>query len=306
MWKRDESICNCGPRYTAEVLGRCLYCSRPKGDAQTMGRRKGSGEKQEKKTPVKIRPIPRKHAGKITEPWAIMERLIEEVDHFAHLKGARIKLWWQKDWKADVDGIATGAQVCKASELDRNIAEEAGAETPDVFIKLPESQWPALDATEKEHRIFHELCHVKPAKNANGNQKRDSKDRPLWRLSRHPITAFHEEIERYGIDRVISHNEEVLKAIRHADRPLEKEFDKAEARASADWERLGIDALQKHDSRITDTAINQLLARFTTCGDVRAAMLAKPEWWAKDAGVNRRYKEPVESAINQMLAQATA
>jgi hypothetical protein len=194
-----------------------------------MGRKKSTGEKPEKKTATKVRPIPRKHAGKVTEPWSIMERLIAECEFFAPLKDAKIKLWWQKDWKADVDGIATGAQVCKASEIDRNLVEESGSgETVDVFIKLPEAQWPGLDDIEKEHRLFHQLCHVKPAKDSNGKQKRDTKDRLLWRLGRHPIAAFHEEVARYGVDKIIGHNGAVLAAIAHTNRPMEALFDAAE------------------------------------------------------------------------------
>ncbi len=193
-----------------------------------MRRKKASTEKQPKKTAVKLRAIPRKHAGKITEPWAIMEGLIEECCFFAPLKIAKIKLWWQKDWKVDVDGIATGAQCSKASEMDRILAEEASGETVDLFIKLPETQWATLDEREKERRIFHELCHFKPANDSNGNQKRDAKDRLLWRLSRHPITAFAQEIERFGVDEVLGANAKIVEAIRHAERPMEKLFDQAE------------------------------------------------------------------------------
>ena len=110
-----------------------------------MARKKESGDKAEKRSPTKIKPIPRKHAGKITAPWILMERLIAEVEAFAHLKAAKIKLWWQKDWKADVDGVAIGAQVCKASEVDRNLVEESSGETIDLFIKLPEAVWTTLD-----------------------------------------------------------------------------------------------------------------------------------------------------------------
>ncbi|MBN2579129.1 MAG: hypothetical protein JXB10_09075 [Pirellulales bacterium] len=195
-----------------------------------MGRKRKNEnvEAKEKKSPIKVKPIPRMHAGKVTEPWRIMERLIAECTEFAHLKVAKIKLWWQRDWKADVDGIATGAQVCKASEIDRNLAEESSGETVDLFIKLPEVQWPTLDDAEKEHRLYHELLHIMSAKDFNGNQKRDSKDRLLWRLRKHPIQAFHEEIERYGADKVIGHNAAIVASIAHAERPMEKIFDRAE------------------------------------------------------------------------------
>jgi len=268
-----------------------------------MGQRKNdsSREPKEKKTPVKIRPIPRKHAGKVTEPWAIMERLIDEVAHFSHLKVARIKLFWQKDWKADVDGIATGAQVCKASELDRNIAEDAGAETPDVFIKLPESQWPTLDAIEKEHRIFHELCHVKPAKDANGEQKIDSKDRLLWRLGRHPITAFHEEIERYGVEAVIGHNAKIVESIAYADRPMEKIFDKSESAAAIgdSWKNNHVSAAGFTEKQIEALESSGIL----NLGQLQEAMNRGNQWWAKNSGVSGSLRQGIEDAFNAYLME---
>lgn len=222
-----------------------------------MGRkRSNTGEKAEKKTATKVQPIPRKHSGKVTEPYAIMESMIAEKPCFEHLKVAKIKLWWQKDWKADVDGIATGAQCCKASELDRNLSEESGNGTVDLFIKLPRDQWSTLDETEKQHRIFHELCHFRPAMNAEGNQKQDTKDRLLWRMRRHPVAAFYEEIEEFGIDRIVNHNETVVKAIHHADRPMEKIFDASEEKAADTddnatpnpkaWRRWKVDCLAEY------------------------------------------------------------
>ncbi|MFH0982812.1 MAG: putative metallopeptidase [Planctomycetota bacterium] len=193
-------------------------------------RAKRQGQQEEKRTKIKVRPIPRKSGGKVTEPWAILEALLKDDPSFNQIRNCRVRLWWQKDWKVDPDGITTGAMVCKASEIDRNLVEETGGETPDVFIKLPEKQWPMLDEREKEHRIFHELCHVHPAKDANGEQKRDEKNRWLWRLGRHPVTAFHEELAKYGAEMVIGHNQAVLDAMRRADAPLYAETEKTAAK----------------------------------------------------------------------------
>lgn len=279
-----------------------------------MGRKKGSST-EEKKTPVKLRPIARKHAGKITEPWAIMEKMIAEKPCFEHLKVAKIKLWWQKDWKADVDGIATGAQVCKASEIDRNLAEESGGETVDLFIKLPEQQWPTLDETEKRHRIFHELCHIRPAKNAEGNQKRDSKDRLLWRLRRHPITAFPEEIEEFGIERVIGHNASVLDSIRLADRPMEKLFDQAEANAAGANGQVNGETPKLSDPEPWLTAkISEIgfksnhqealeLAGIHTAGELQQRIKRHGDFWPKESGVHTRFKTAIEDVFNTHVSK---
>jgi len=273
--------------------------------SDTVGR-KNLENTEEKRTPVKMRPIVRKHQGKVTEPWKILERLIAEVPEFEHLKAANVKLYWSKDWKADVDGIATGAQVCKASEIDRLLVEEGGGDTPDVFIKLPEKQWPALDDTEKDHRLFHELCHVKPAKDANGDQKRDSKGRWLWRLARHPITAFHEEIKRYGVDRVLGHNAEVVKAIEEAERPLLAAAEKAEAektamvQTSADWRKLPITkTLTLTESIVAKCGAKDIL----TLGDFQQFQAKHGEFWAKELGLKGNQKEAVTAAFDRFWAE---
>lgn len=283
-----------------------------------MGRKRQSGEKPEKKTPIKIRMIPRKHAGKITEPWVIMEKMIAEKPCFGQLQCCKPRLVWAKDWKADVDGIATGAQVSKASELDRNLSEESAGETVDVFIKLPEQAWPTLDEIEKRHRIFHELCHIRPACNAKGEQKRDAKDRLLWRMRRHPITAFHEEIEEFGIERVIGHNGKVLESISHAERPMERLFDQAEARATAagrndngqqlaatpgdpdtddSWKKMSLAAAAfkaNHQDALEAAGIQ-------TLGELQEKMNRHGGFWCKELGINGRFKEPIEDCFNHYL-----
>ena len=99
-----------------------------------MGRKK-SRDATEKKTPVKIRQIERKHAGKVQEPWRILERLIGEVEAFGCLEPAKWVLLWRKDWKPDVDQVVTCAQVKRASEIDRTLAGF------DLALMLPELAW---------------------------------------------------------------------------------------------------------------------------------------------------------------------
>lgn len=180
-----------------------------------------------KQKPISCYPVPAKNdKGKKTEPWAIMERLLKECREFDPIKLCRIRLFWQKSWKVDADGIATGAMVSKASEIDRNLVESSGGETPDVIIKIAEKVWPHLNDQGKERVIYHELCHIHPALDSLGEQKYDSKDRPLWRIGRHPVTAFAEEIARYGVDTVLGTNASIVDAGQAADAPLLAEAEK--------------------------------------------------------------------------------
>jgi len=173
----------------------------------------------EKRVPIKLRPVLRKHAGKITEPFRIMERLLNECEELEPIQDANIRLYWRKDWQADVDGVVVGAQCAKATDRERLLTEESG-ERVDLIILLPGQTWDTLDDTEKEHRLYHELCHFAPALGSNGNQKLDEKDRPQWRLKRHPIVAFPSEVKRYGADSVLHRNDILAEALEAAETPL--------------------------------------------------------------------------------------
>jgi hypothetical protein len=263
-------------------------------------------DSDDKRTPVKLRPILRKHKGKITEPYEILERLLKECDCFADVKDAAFRLYWRKDWQVDVDGVVIGAQVCKASERERLLAEEA-SESLDLQILLPEKAWPTLNDEEKEHRIFHELCHCRAARDSNGEQKFDSKDRPIWRLRRHPIVAFSEEIERFGIDRVVGHNASMVEAVESADLPLFANQADENGAARGNGKALAktpIEALQFHSEKISDRQITLLSdAGLDTVGKLIAHMDEQKEWWHRGVkGIGKDSKGPIEDAVAAIQA----
>jgi hypothetical protein len=271
-------------------------------------------EKLEKKIQTKLAPI-----SPNTEPWKVLKATIKEMVaedevRFGHLQNCKLRLFWAKDWKADADQIVVGAQVCKANEIDRLLVEggEGKGESPDIFIKLPKTQWPKLDQDEKTHRLYHELCHIRPALDTAGNQKRDSLDRPLWRLGRHPITAFHEEVERFGVDRVLGHNGTILKSIETADRPLLAAMEKANAAEDAadesaaaagsmpaskstnidtdadGWKRLAITELQLPPA--VETFV--ISAGYRRIGKFSEYMAEKADFWDRDLKVGDQRKPP--------------
>jgi len=241
-----------------------------------MGRKK-SKDVTEKKKPVKVRQIERKHAGKVQEPWRIMEGLIDKVEELHILKPAKWVLLWRKDWKPDVDKVVTAAQVRRASEIDRTLAGY------DLALMLPELAWKGWDAIDKEWRIFHELCHVRPVLDTEGNQVRDEKDRLQWRLRKHPITAFPEEIERYGLERVLQSSQRMEKAIEDADRPLLKAAEQAAKgkEGPVDWRKLPIDNLTLTDSVAAKCDEKDIL----TLGDFQAFQQKHGDHWARELGL---------------------
>lgn len=289
----------------------------------TMPRRKKENVK-DKRTPIKVKPIQRKVGGKVTEPWAILERLLKDVHGFDPIRNCRVRLFWQRDGKMDVDGIAVGATVCKANEIDRNLAEESGGETPDIFIKIAEKTWSQLDAKQRERLLFHELCHVHPAKDANGEQKMDSKDRPLWRIGKHPITAFHEELARYGAEMVIGSNQAVLDAAARADAPLLAEGERVAserkaatagettptnppANAPGNWEGIELCDVPNMPPAALKAFNKATPDPLVTLGDLSAYQAKKGDFWAKDLpGVGPALREKIENAMTEFWASRKA
>jgi hypothetical protein len=271
--------------------------------------KRGSGASKEKKTPVKLFPIERVNAGRVTDPWKRMESLIKEMSEktrFEHLKKVKIRMFWTKDWKIDADGLATGAKVAKASERDRLLAEENGGESPDFFIILPKEQWPHLTDAEKEQRLFHELCRIRPSMDANGKQKFDTKDRPLWRLGRIPIVAFPEEIERFGIESVLGRNDRIKASADAANQPLFSRMAETgepvagSVKPSEAWKNQPITMLPAPP--VVQSYLDA--AGMSTIGKLSEHMRVSGQFWAKDLKVGgtrkpANFEQHVENAFEK-------
>lgn len=273
---------------------------------QNMGRRK-SLDVTEKRKPVHVRPIERKHAGKIQEPYRIMEELIPE--HHDALKEATILLCWRKGWKPDVDKVLTLARIKKASDLDKALGSRFG-DNYDFVMQLNEDNWSGLCDRDKRMVIDHELCHAAPDLDRDGNQKRDTKERLCWRCRKHPIQEFPEIVDRYGVDAALRRNEAALEAADRATMPLfanqkdeaaEPKSDNGKVAAKADpdaWQKKPISALV-----LSDKAADALEeAGIKTLGELSAAMIRGGEWWAKNNKIHGRFRQPIEEAINAYLS----
>jgi len=124
-------------------------------------------------------------------------KLMAEVRKKFHpdTEKARIALAWRKGTKADVDGHVVLGRCVKASELQRELA------VWDFVILLNHEVWNDKDFTvDKQSALLdHELCHCEQVLDAEGDQKKDSNDRLLWRTRRHDIEEFHSIVQRHGV-----------------------------------------------------------------------------------------------------------
>jgi hypothetical protein len=247
----------------------------------------------DKRKPVNVRPIERKHAGKIVEPYKIMEALIEE--HHSELEGATILLCWRKGWKADVDKVLTLARMKKASDLDRAIGSRF-ADSYDFVMQLNEDCWPGLSDTKKRMVIDHELCHGAPDLDCDGEQKIDTRDRWCWRLRKHPIQEFPEIIERYGADEALGINDVALAAAENAKRPLLAAMEGNDNASPRTLAGMPIEELESHG--VKPRQITALTKRFDSVGELVDHMRDQAEWWHQEVpGIGPETKAIVEDAV---------
>ena len=264
-----------------------------------MGRKKSKAV-EEKRKAVNVRPIERKHSGKVTEPYRIMEAVIVEhhtgtVDGVQrHLELAKIILLWRKGWRPDVDKILVLAGIKKASDLDHAIAAMVG-DGYDFAMQLNEEAWAGLSDDKKRQVMDHELCHAAPDLDRDGNQKLDAKERLCWRVRKHPIQEFPEIVARYGVDECLNLNAVAQKAVEDADRPLLA----AAEQVAVEFRSRPVEALAEANPKITNAQIAKLhLAGIDTLGELADLMEREATWWHKHVrGFGKDTAPPIEDAL---------
>ena len=125
--------------------------------------------------------------------YAILDRLIER--YHEHLTNARIAIAWNLTWQPDVDGRCTLGKCKKASDLDRELAPY------DIVVMLRHEFFEDAEVTDaqREALIDHELSHAEIVRDDNGEPKRDTKDRVLYRIRKHDLEEFTDVVRRHGL-----------------------------------------------------------------------------------------------------------
>lgn len=157
--------------------------------------------------------LKRLHAGKVTEPYRIMEELIDK--HHAHLTDVKIAIAWRFGWGANADGLMTMGRTKKCGDLDRELAAY------DFVILLNHEAWNrgGLNTAHQTALIDHELCHAEVTMDTNGEPKRDEEGRLVCRIRRHDIEEFRDVVARHGCY-TSDLDDFVRKSIADAARPL--------------------------------------------------------------------------------------
>lgn len=290
------------PQCEYEIVTDTIVCA-PDTKEPKMGRKRK--DPQEKRKPIKVRPIARKHNGKITEPYRIMEDVIKA--HHAEIASAIILLCWRKGWRPDVDRVLTQASIRKASDVDQAIMQMADdGHSYDFVIQLNEEIWPGLSDEDKRRLIDHELCHAAPDIDRDGKQKFDQKDRPCWRLRKHPICEFPEILERYGVDHVLGFATRALEAMEAAKRPLFR----PDSSDPAEWRNAPVDGLTEGGAKISPRHLDALRAAgIKTLGQLadRMDLDLDGTWWHRNIkGIGREIGQVIADALGEIRCGSQA
>lgn len=144
-----------------------------------------------KDRPVNFTIISEKDGGKTTEPYVLLAQMRKE--NHSHIDEAKVALAWRHRVKSDKDGILKLGQCLKNSGVHRELANY------DFIILLNKTAWDAFAMEQKLALLDHELCHIMPSEDKNGDQVRDDLGRKLFRMRRHDIEEFQEVVKRHGM-----------------------------------------------------------------------------------------------------------
>lgn len=144
------------------------------------------------------------------EPQAIAERLIAELDEFAHLSYAGIVCVFSRRTPVlrgaecaafiatpAVQGALRGLFDWSIARLAAPVLERLGLDEVAYLVLIDAALWPELDPERRERLIYHELCHVKMRENERGPCL-DRQGRPLLKLVPHDTEVFNAEVRKYG------------------------------------------------------------------------------------------------------------
>ena len=128
------------------------------------------------------------------ELYKLLKQLFEK-HHRERLGKTRIVLAVSRKWKPNADGLLQLDKCKKAGELERQLHGYDFAIVLNENLLAHEGDFTAKQLAAV---LDHELCHCAVREDADGNPKKDAKERTIYRVRKHTIEEFHEIVERHG------------------------------------------------------------------------------------------------------------
>lgn len=261
-----------------------------------MGRRKADGTKVKKRKKVTVQLLKRMHAGEVTQPYQILEDLLETVH--GELQDAKFAIAWRLGWRADANGLLRLGQCRKRSDLDREL------DAFDFVILLNKEAWPTLNDKQKLALIDHEMCHAQIVMDTDGEAKYDDRNRLVCRIRKHDVEEFQQIVDRHGC-----YTQELSKiaqaGINDAKRPLLTTADGREGDKPDDpdaWRKTKLSAIGFKANHLDSLE----RAGLKTLGDLQDKMNHHGQFWCKELKINGRFKETIEDCFNAWISKETS
>lgn len=129
-----------------------------------------------------------------TDEGEAIHELIETVveKYRPTLKHAKIGAAWMINRKPDRDGFLQLGRLKKCSELERQL------HGLDAIVVLNQEKWRVLNEAQRIALMHHELCHLEPALDNEGEQAIDGHGKRKWRGRRHDIEEFRDVVATHG------------------------------------------------------------------------------------------------------------
>lgn len=150
-----------------------------------------------------------------TSGQRIVEELIASCGEFQHLTSARLPVLLSQRalverGRAVAVAVVHGACYEGANSATRNLNAFLRAmfflplcegHDPDFIILVDAGLWPSESAAapdEREHLLYHALCHIEQRTSEFDVPKFGEDGRPMLRMRAHEIERFEAELTRYG------------------------------------------------------------------------------------------------------------
>ena len=139
-------------------------------------------------------------------PATIAERLMRLPEHAA-LKENEVSFGWlvrgvpkEKGGKVELGSVHAVKTMFQGQfkDLGLMMLERMIGYLPEFIVIVDGAWWAQAGDIEREALVYHELCHVKQSVDEFGGLKFDRDGNPVFRIVEHDITAFNDEVERYG------------------------------------------------------------------------------------------------------------
>jgi hypothetical protein len=124
--------------------------------------------------------------------YEVLDEMIVKYKRDLEAEKCQIALAWRYGLKRNKDGQLVLGKCKKVSDLDKQF------QGFDFIIILNYEAWSALDDAQRRALVHHELCHCAISTDPNGNTKKDSRNRTMFRIKKHDIEEFGEVVEYHG------------------------------------------------------------------------------------------------------------